>query len=81
MELRVMATMSAAPVNLRFLQHVHTTNVVDPKNFDETSFVGIEEPFASYRRIRLPGPDVEYFRIPKDVLTVCLGKSTYAVAV
>src|SRR6185436_10472197 len=38
--------------------------VVDPKNFDPSSF-------ALARTI-------EYFRIPRDVLTICLGKSTYA---
>ena len=63
----------------KIFTNVHTTNVVDPKNFDETSFVTIDEPnciippnsFALARTI-------EYFRIPKDVLTICLGKSTYA---
>jgi dCTP deaminase len=56
-----------------------TTSVVDPKNFDETSFVSIDENFCiippnSFALART----VEYFRIPRDVLTVCLGKSTYA---
>ena len=63
----------------KIFTNAHTTNVVDPKNFDETSFVTIDEPsciippnsFALARTI-------EYFRIPKDVLTICLGKSTYA---
>ncbi|NBQ71937.1 MAG: dCTP deaminase [Gammaproteobacteria bacterium] len=63
----------------KIFTNVHTTNVVDPKNFDETSFVSIEEPVCvippnSFALART----VEYFRIPKDVLTVCLGKSTYA---
>ena len=58
--------------------NIHST-VVDPKNFDEKSFVDIESdicviPPNSFALART----VEYFRIPRDVLTVCLGKSTYA---
>ncbi|MDP1572428.1 MAG: dCTP deaminase [Vicinamibacterales bacterium] len=53
--------------------------VVDPKNFDPKSFVDIKAdvcivPPNSFALART----VEYFRIPRDVLTVCLGKSTYA---
>ena len=53
--------------------------VVDPKAFDERSFVDIETdvcivPPNSFVLAR----SVEYFRIPRDVLTICLGKSTYA---
>src|SRR5476649_1617296 len=53
--------------------------VVDPKAFDEKSFVDIETdvcivPPNSFALAR----SVEYFRIPRDVITVCLGKSTYA---
>jgi dCTP deaminase len=63
----------------KIFTNVHTTNVVDPKNFDEGSFVSIDEPVCvippnSFALART----VEYFRIPSDVLTVCLGKSTYA---
>ena len=63
----------------KIFTNVHTTSVVDPKNFDESSFVSIEEPFCvippnSFALART----IEYFRIPKDVLTICLGKSTYA---
>lgn len=52
---------------------------VDPKNFDESSFVHVESdvcviPPNSFALART----VEYFRIPRNVLTVCLGKSTYA---
>ncbi len=52
---------------------------VDPKNFDETSFVDISSdvcviPPNSFAL----ASTVEYFRIPRTVLTVCLGKSTYA---
>ena len=63
----------------KIFTNVHTTSVVDPKNFDETSFVAIDEPYCiippnSFALART----IEYFRIPKDVLTICLGKSTYA---
>jgi len=53
--------------------------VVDPKNFDSKSFVDIKAdvciiPPNSFAL----ASTIEYFRIPRDVLTVCLGKSTYA---
>jgi dCTP deaminase len=53
--------------------------VVDPKNFDDRSFVDMRTdvciiPPNSFALART----VEYFRIPRDVLTVCVGKSTYA---
>jgi dCTP deaminase len=53
--------------------------VVDPKNFDESSFVDVQSdvciiPPNSFALART----VETFRIPRNVLTVCLGKSTYA---
>ena len=53
--------------------------LIDPKNFDPRSFVDIKAdtvivPPNSFALART----VEYFRIPRDVLTVCLGKSTYA---
>jgi len=53
--------------------------VVDPKGFDPKSFVDIKAdvciiPPNSFALART----IEYFRIPRDVLTVCLGKSTYA---
>lgn len=53
--------------------------VVDPKAFDENSFIDIESdvciiPPNSFALART----VEYFRIPRNVLTICLGKSTYA---
>jgi dCTP deaminase len=52
---------------------------VDPKNFDSRSFVDIKAdhciiPPHSFAL----AATMEYFRIPKDVLVVCLGKSTYA---
>jgi dCTP deaminase len=53
--------------------------VVDPKHFDERSMVEFKGdvcvvPPNSFALART----VEYFRIPRNVLTVCLGKSTYA---
>jgi len=53
--------------------------VVDPKNFDEKSFVNFKGdicvvPANSFALAR----SVEYFKIPRNVLTICLGKSTYA---
>ncbi|MFA5521434.1 MAG: dCTP deaminase [Castellaniella sp.] len=55
------------------------STIVDPKAFDEKSFVDFEGdvciiPPNSFALART----VEYFRIPRTVLTVCLGKSTYA---
>ncbi len=55
------------------------TTIVDPKNFDAKSFVDIQGdsciiPPNSFALART----VEYFRIPRNVLTICLGKSTYA---
>lgn len=53
--------------------------VVDPKNFDPKSFVDVKTdvcivPPNSFALAR----SIEYFRIPRDVLTLCVGKSTYA---
>lgn len=53
--------------------------IVDPKNFDESSFVDFEGdvciiPPNSFALAHT----VEYLRIPRNVLTICLGKSTYA---
>ncbi len=53
--------------------------VVDPKSFDPRSFVDIvaEECIIPPNSFALAST-IEYFRIPRDILTVCLGKSTYA---
>jgi len=53
--------------------------IVDPKKFDERSFVALRAdsimvPPNSFALAR----SVEYFKIPRDVLTICVGKSTYA---
>ena len=58
--------------------NIHSA-IVDPKSFDAKSFVDIESdiciiPPTSYALART----IEYFRIPRNVLTICLGKSTYA---
>jgi dCTP deaminase len=55
------------------------STVVDPKRFDARSFVDIAAdvciiPPNSFALAKT----IEYFRIPRDVLTVCVGKSTYA---
>lgn len=55
------------------------STIVDPKEFDERSFVDLKSdiciiPPNSFALART----VEYFRIPRSVLTICLGKSTYA---
>ena len=55
------------------------STVVDPKNFDNRSFVDVKAdvciiPPNSFALAKT----VEYFRIPRNVLTICVGKSTYA---
>lgn len=54
-------------------------SIVDPKNFSSEAFVDIQAetciiPPNSFALAR----SVEYFRIPRNVLTLCIGKSTYA---
>jgi dCTP deaminase len=58
--------------------NIHTT-IVDPKSLSATSFVDIDAdvciiPPNSFALAR----SVEYFRIPRDVLGICMGKSTYS---
>jgi len=53
--------------------------IIDPKAFDERSFVSVQAesvivPPNSFALAR----SVEYFRIPRDVISICVGKSTYA---
>jgi dCTP deaminase len=64
--------------DFKVFTNVHTA-MVDPKGFDENAFVDIKRdvciiPPNSFALART----VEYFRIPRNVLTICLGKSTYA---
>ena len=62
----------------KIFTNVNST-IIDPKHFDEKSFVDYKGevciiPPNSFALART----VEYFRIPRNVLTICLGKSTYA---
>jgi dCTP deaminase len=62
----------------KIFTNVHSA-VVDPKHFEPTSFVDYKGdiciiPPKSFVLART----IEYFRIPRKVLTICLGKSTYA---
>lgn len=55
------------------------STVVDPKKFDPEAFVEVRTPVCtippnSFALAR----SIEYFRIPRRVITICLGKSTYA---
>ena len=55
------------------------SNIIDPKHFDERSFVEFRGPVCiippnSFALAR----SVEYFKIPRNILTICVGKSTYA---
>lgn len=55
------------------------TTIVDPKKFDPRSLVDVKGDFCiippnSFALART----VEYFKIPRNILTICLGKSTYA---
>lgn len=62
----------------KIFTNVHNS-IIDPKNFTENSFVEVKTdvcivPPNSFALAR----SVEYFRIPRNVLTLCVGKSTYA---
>ncbi len=63
----------------KIFTNIHST-VVDPKAFDSKSFVNV----ISDSFVTIPpnsfalAQTVEYFRIPRNVITVCVGKSTYA---
>lgn len=62
----------------KIFTNVHS-GVIDPKNFDPNSFIDVQSdvcviPPNSFALART----VEYFKIPRNVLTICLGKSTYA---
>jgi dCTP deaminase len=57
-----------------------SSSVIDPKDFDLNSFVDV----VSDTYVIIPpnsfalAHTIEYFKIPRDVLTLCIGKSTYA---
>ena len=62
----------------KIFTNIHSA-IVDPKNFDPRSFMDVKAdvciiPPNSFALART----IEYFRIPRDVITVCVGKSTYA---
>src|SRR5258705_6426942 len=64
--------------DFKIFTNINST-IVDPKKFDEKSFVDFKGPVCiippnSFALART----VEYFRVPRNVLVVCLGKSTYA---
>lgn len=64
--------------DFKIFTNVHNT-IVDPKNFRADTFVDFKGssciiPPNSFALAR----SVEYFRIPRNVLTLCIGKSTYA---
>lgn len=67
--------------HFKIFTNVNST-VIDPKNFDPKNFVEVEA--KNHKDIIIPpnsfalAVSVERFRIPRNVLTVCLGKSTYA---
>ena len=55
------------------------STIVDPKNFDSNSFIDVKSdvciiPPNSFALAKT----IEYFRIPRNILTICVGKSTYA---
>ena len=55
------------------------TTIVDPKAFDPRSFVDYQGEVALIPPNSFAlGRSVEYFKIPRNVLTICVGKSTYA---
>ncbi len=62
----------------KIFTNIHSA-IVDPKNFDPRSFMDVKAdvciiPPNSFALAR----SIEYFKIPRDVITVCVGKSTYA---
>ena len=64
--------------DFKVFTNVNTT-IVDPKKFDQRSLVEVKGEFClippnSFVLART----VEYFKIPRNILTICLGKSTYA---
>lgn len=53
--------------------------VVDPKAFDDSSFIEFEGDVCTIPpNSFVLASTIEYFRIPRNILTICVGKSTYA---
>jgi dCTP deaminase len=64
--------------HFKVFTNVHCA-VVDPKRFDSASFVDLEGDFCLIPPNSFAlGETVEYFEIPRDVIAICVGKSTYA---
>ena len=63
----------------KIFTNVNGSEIVDPKNFKPTNFVTkkVSECIIPPNSFVLAST-VEYFKIPKDVMVICLGKSTYA---
>ena len=62
----------------KIFTNIHTT-IVDPKSFDPRSFVDFRGPVCVIPPNSFAlGRSVEYFRIPRNVMCLCTGKSTYA---
>lgn len=62
----------------RIFTNVNST-IVDPKHFDPASFVEFKGDICVIPPNSFAlGRSVEYFRIPRSIITICLGKSTYA---
>ena len=63
----------------KIFTNINGSEIVDPKNFKSTNFVTkkVSECIIPPNSFVLAST-VEYFKIPKDVLVICLGKSTYA---
>ena len=62
----------------KIFTNIHTT-IVDPKSFDPRSFVDFKGPVCVIPPNSFAlGRSVEYFRVPRNVMCLCTGKSTYA---
>ena len=64
--------------NFKIFTNIHS-KTVDPKNFDSDAFVDVKGDYCIIPPNSFAlASTIEYFRIPRNVLTICLGKSTYA---
>lgn len=70
--------------HFKIFSNISSKEVIDPKNFDENNVLDYNADFDNKNFCIIPpnsfalGTTVEYFRMPKDTLAICLGKSTYA---
>lgn len=60
--------------------HNMNNSIIDPKNIDSGSFIERHEPISCIipPNSFVLGSTIERFKIPRDILVICLGKSTYA---